>query len=85
MFPNLIPDPLHPAVVHLPIALVLVLPLVAIGALVAIRRGGRPVIAWGLTLAVLEPARLLAHGPSSGRGVMGLPASAPPRCRPSGA
>jgi hypothetical protein len=53
MFTNLIPDPLHPAVVHLPIALVLILPLVAIGALVAIRRGGRPVIAWGLTLAVL--------------------------------
>jgi uncharacterized membrane protein len=53
MFPNLIPDPLHPAVVHLPIALVLMLPFVAIGALVAIRRGGRPVIAWGLTLAVL--------------------------------
>lgn len=53
MFPNLIPDPLHPAVVHLPIALVLILPVVAIGALIAIRRGGRPVVAWGLTLAVL--------------------------------
>ncbi len=53
MLPNLIPDPLHPAVVHLPIALVLLLPLFAIGALVAIRRGGRPFVAWGLTLTVL--------------------------------
>ena len=53
MLPSLIPDPLHPAVVHLPIALVLLLPLVAIGALVAIRRGARPVVAWGLTLLVL--------------------------------
>ena len=53
MFPDLIPDPLHPAVVHLPIALVLSLPLVAVGALVAIRRGARPAVAWGITLFVL--------------------------------
>ena len=53
MLTNLIPDPLHPAVVHLPIALVLLLPLFAIGALVAIRRGGRPLVAWGLTLTLL--------------------------------
>jgi uncharacterized membrane protein len=53
MLSNLIPDPLHPAVVHLPIALVLLLPLFAIGAIVAIRRGSRPLVAWGLTLAVL--------------------------------
>lgn len=53
MLSNLIPDPLHPAVVHLPIALVLLLPLFAIGALVAIRRGSRPLVAWGLTLTVL--------------------------------
>ena len=53
MLTNLIPDPLHPAVVHLPIALVLLLPLFAIGALVAIRRGSRPLVAWGLTLTVL--------------------------------
>jgi len=53
MLSSLIPDPLHPAVVHLPIALVLLLPLFAIGALVAIRRGGRPLVAWGLMLTLL--------------------------------
>jgi uncharacterized membrane protein len=53
MFSSLIPDPLHPAVVHLPIALVLLLPLFALGAVIAIRRGGRPLVAWGLTLTVL--------------------------------
>ena len=49
---GLIPDPLHPAVVHLPIALVLLLPLFAAGAIVAIRKGARPLVAWGLTLAM---------------------------------
>ena len=53
MLPDLIPDPLHPAVVHLPIALLLFLPLVAVGALVAIRRGARPAGAWAITLLVL--------------------------------
>ncbi len=53
MFPNLIPDPLHPAVVHFPIVLAVLLPLVALGAFIAIRRGARPAVAWGLTLLVL--------------------------------
>lgn len=50
---NLLPTPLHPAVVHLPIALTVLVPAFAIGALIAIRRGARPVRAWGITTALL--------------------------------
>ncbi|HEU5050054.1 MAG TPA: DUF2231 domain-containing protein [Gemmatimonadales bacterium] len=50
---DLLPSPLHPAVVHLPIALTLLLPLFALGAVLAIRRGARPRNAWGLTLGLL--------------------------------
>lgn len=49
---SLIPNPLHPAVVHLPIALAVLLPLFAIGALWFIRRGARPRSAWGVTVAM---------------------------------
>lgn len=49
MFPN----PLHPAIVHFPIVLVMLAPIFALGALWAIRKGARPLRAWGLTLAVL--------------------------------
>ena len=48
----MLPNPLHPAVVHFPIVLAILLPLFAIGALVAIRRGARPLRAWSLPLAV---------------------------------
>lgn len=48
----MLPNPLHPAVVHFPIVLALLLPLFAIGALVAIRKGARPLRAWSLPLAV---------------------------------
>jgi uncharacterized membrane protein len=47
-----LPNPLHPAIVHFPIVLAFLLPLFAIGALVAIRRGARPLRAWSLPLAV---------------------------------
>lgn len=47
----MLPDPLHPAVVHFPIVLMVLLPLVAGGALWAIRRGARPVAAWSVPLA----------------------------------
>lgn len=53
MLANLLPTPLHPAVVHLPIAFAVLAPLVATGALVAIHRGGRPWRAWGLSVALL--------------------------------
>lgn len=57
MFASLIPDPLHPAIVHFPMALAFLLPCVALGALIAIRRGAPPRTAWGLTVAL---AALLA-------------------------
>jgi uncharacterized membrane protein len=43
----MLPDPLHPAVVHFPIVLTFLLPLVALIALWRIRRGARARTAWG--------------------------------------
>ena len=50
---SLIPNPLHPAVVHLPVAIAVLVPIVAITALVFIRRGARARTAWGMTVALL--------------------------------
>lgn len=50
----MIPNPLHPAVVHFPIVFAVLLPLVAAGALWMIRRGAAPRRAW------LLPALLAA-------------------------
>jgi uncharacterized membrane protein len=50
---EMLPNPLHPAIVHFPIALVFLAPIFAFGALWAIRRGAHPLRSWGLTLAVL--------------------------------
>jgi uncharacterized membrane protein len=47
-----LPNPLHPAIVHFPIVLAFLLPLFAIGALVAIRKGARPLRAWSLPLVI---------------------------------
>lgn len=47
----MLPDPLHPAVVHFPIVLMILLPVIAAGALWAIRRGSSPRLAWGVPLA----------------------------------
>lgn len=49
----MIPDPLHPAVVHFPIVLAILAPLFAAGALWMIRRGAQPRRAWGLTTVIL--------------------------------
>jgi uncharacterized membrane protein len=57
---NLVPNPLHPAVVHLPIALTLLVPAFAAVALVAIQRGARPLRAWGVTTALLALLSLSA-------------------------
>jgi uncharacterized membrane protein len=46
-----LPDPLHPAVVHFPIVLMVLFPFVAAGALWAIRRGARPARSWVVTVA----------------------------------
>jgi uncharacterized membrane protein len=46
----MLPNPLHPAVVHFPVVLAFLLPLFVIGALWAIHRGARPRRAWGVPL-----------------------------------
>lgn len=48
----MIPDPLHPAVVHFPIVLAFLLPIFALGALWAIRRGAKPTRAWAIPVAL---------------------------------
>ncbi|MEO8624314.1 MAG: hypothetical protein ABI625_24750, partial [bacterium] len=52
MLASFLPEPLHPAVVHLPIALTLLLLPFAVGALWAIRRGATPLRAWGIAAAL---------------------------------
>jgi len=49
---SLLPTPLHPAVVHLPMALAVLVPLFAIGALVATHRGARPMRSWSIAVAM---------------------------------
>jgi hypothetical protein len=58
VLPDIIPSPLHPAVVHLPIALAVLVPAFAVGALWAIRRGARPLRAWGIATAMLAALSL---------------------------
>jgi uncharacterized membrane protein len=48
----MIPQPLHPAIVHFPIVLAFLLPLAVIGAIIALRRGVRARIAWGVVTAL---------------------------------
>jgi uncharacterized membrane protein len=47
-----LPDPLHPAIVHLPIALAVLTPLVAIAAWGAIRLGLLPARSWAAVVAL---------------------------------
>jgi uncharacterized membrane protein len=55
-----LPSPLHPLIVHMPMAVTILLPLFAMGALVAIRRRARVQVAWGMTIGML--AVLLVSG-----------------------
>ncbi len=48
----MIPNPLHPAVVHFPIVLMFLVPVAAVVALWAIRRGARPARAWTVVVAL---------------------------------
>ena len=57
---SILPSPLHPVIVHMPIALTVLVPLFAIGALWAIRRGAHMRRAWGLAVGML--ALLLVSG-----------------------
>lgn len=50
---SFLPTPLHPLIVHLPIAMTVLLPLFGLGALIAIRRGGRVRPVWGLATAMI--------------------------------
>ena len=47
----MLPNPLHPAVVHFPVVLAFLLPLFAAGAFWAVRRGARPRRAWSVPVA----------------------------------
>lgn len=49
----MLPDPLHPALVHFPLALAGLIPLFVIGAIVAMRRGVAPRRAWVLVVAMM--------------------------------
>ncbi len=59
-FANLIPTPLHPAVVHLPMALTVLVPLFAVGALIAVQRGARPLRSWSVAAAMFAMLSLSA-------------------------
>ena len=49
----MLPDPLHPALVHFPLALAGLIPLFVIGAIVAMRRGVAARRAWSLVVALM--------------------------------
>jgi uncharacterized membrane protein len=48
----MLPDPLHPAIVHLPIALALLMPMLALVVALAIRRGALPRYSWAGIVAL---------------------------------
>lgn len=48
----MLPDPLHPAIVHFPMTFAVLLPIFAAAALWAIRRGVTPLRAWAAPLAL---------------------------------
>jgi uncharacterized membrane protein len=48
----MLPNPLHPAIVHFPVVLAFLLPIFALGAVWAIRRGASLRRAWGIPVGV---------------------------------
>lgn len=48
----MLPDPLHPAIVHFPVVLAFLLPISALVAIWTIRKGARPTRAWLVPLAI---------------------------------
>ncbi len=60
----MLPDPLHPAIVHFPIVLATLLPLFAALTLLAIRSGRTPTSGWAIVVllqALLAGSAWLAH------------------------
>jgi hypothetical protein len=47
----MLPNPLHPAIVHFPLVIAVLFPLIVVGAVWAIRRGARPRRAWSIPVA----------------------------------
>lgn len=58
MLAQLLPSPLHPAVVHFPVVLGVIAPLVVVGALVAHRRGVSLRWAWGTVVTLMAALAL---------------------------
>ena len=56
----MLPDPLHPAIVHFPIVLVVLFPIVALAAIWAIRRGTPPRRAWSIPVVLAAALTLSA-------------------------
>ncbi|NUQ92546.1 MAG: hypothetical protein HOQ26_06490, partial [Gemmatimonadaceae bacterium] len=56
----MLPNPLHPAIVHFPVVLAFLLPIFALGALWTIRRGRAPRRAWAIPLALSAALALSA-------------------------
>ena len=82
MLMSIIPNPLHPAVVHLPMALVVLLPVTVAVATWVIRRGGAPMRVWGVAVAfhaalALSTWASLASGEAAEEQVEKLVAEAP--------
>jgi hypothetical protein len=73
MWSSIIPDPLHAAVVHLPKALVILLPLGVAGSIVAIRRGAPAKTVWGVAI--------LAHALLAGSAWLSLATGDPAKDR----
>src|SRR5512132_1273421 len=48
----MLPNPLHPAIVHFPVVLAFLLPISAVVAIWTIRKGARPKRAWMVPLAI---------------------------------
>jgi uncharacterized membrane protein len=57
---SFIPMPLHPAVVHLPMALAVLVPVFALVALIAVRRGAKPLRAWSVAVAMFAALSISA-------------------------
>ena len=82
----MLPNPLHPAIVHFPVVLAFLLPIFALGALWAIRRGARPRRAWAIplaaSLALAASAWVAAASPRAARAaISGASIATPVRSR----